>query len=471
MPSVASETNSHAPRHASARHAHRPPQANRAPPSPFDSLVDDAAAPEQSAPRDDAPVTAQADMVKTPAKTKPHGDVTIAGNAARSTESGTPIQTDPAVVETAGDKVGPVEDDGKSKKDSKAVAALVDQIPNTGDDKHADKPAPDVAPVVPIDGAPVTIDAVAVSVEAATTADPPPETKPGPVHAALPLIPPVLPPDLPPAAAPQATLATQKPKPKLADGVLPPTDGDKPIDDTPLPDVTVPETAPIDVQAAVVKSDGKEYIKALVAQSRGEPTPESRRADDTQLPAPIDSDAPGPTPQVSADGPQPLVLNAQAQSISQTSASGALPASQVAPQAALVPFSGIAVEIAGKALAGKNRFEIRLDPPELGRIEVRLDVDRDGNVTSRLVVDRAETLDLLRRDASGLERALQDAGLKTADNGLQFSLRDQSSNWQADFAGSDSASLTVDDTPPGPPDPLQYAYNRTGRAGGLDIRV
>jgi len=69
----------------------------------------------------------------------------------------------------------------------------------------------------------------------------------------------------------------------------------------------------------------------------------------------------------------------------------------------------LAIEIAGKAFAGKNRFEIRLDPPELGRIEVRIDVDHDGNVTSRLTVDRADTYDLLRRDAAGLERALQDA--------------------------------------------------------------
>ena len=57
-----------------------------------------------------------------------------------------------------------------------------------------------------------------------------------------------------------------------------------------------------------------------------------------------------------------------------------------------------------------HRFEIRLDPPELGRIDVRLDVDRDGNVTSRLVIERADTYDLLRRDASTLERALQNAG-------------------------------------------------------------
>ena len=75
--------------------------------------------------------------------------------------------------------------------------------------------------------------------------------------------------------------------------------------------------------------------------------------------------------------------------------------------------------------AGNKHFEIRLDPPELGRIDVKLDVDRDGNVSTRLVVDRADTLDLLKRDASTLERALQQAGLKTSDNALEFSLRQQ----------------------------------------------
>jgi hypothetical protein len=100
-----------------------------------------------------------------------------------------------------------------------------------------------------------------------------------------------------------------------------------------------------------------------------------------------------------------------------------------APQAGpAVPVAGLAVEIAAQMRAGKNRFEIRLDPPELGRIDVRLDVDKDGNVTSRLMVERSDTLDLLRRDAHQLERALNQAGLKTADNALEFSLRDHGSN-------------------------------------------
>jgi flagellar hook-length control protein FliK len=99
--------------------------------------------------------------------------------------------------------------------------------------------------------------------------------------------------------------------------------------------------------------------------------------------------------------------------------------------AAAVPLSGVAIEIATRAVDGDRRFEIRLDPPELGRIDVRLDMARDGTVSSRLIVERAETLDLLRRDAGNLERALQTAGLNTNGSGLEFSLRDGSGNPRA----------------------------------------
>ena len=65
-------------------------------------------------------------------------------------------------------------------------------------------------------------------------------------------------------------------------------------------------------------------------------------------------------------------------------------------------------------------------------------------MTSRLIADRSDTLDLLRRDAAGLERALQDAGLKTADNSLQFSLRDQTMGRdQSNTPGA--VQLVVDD--------------------------
>jgi flagellar hook-length control protein FliK len=126
-----------------------------------------------------------------------------------------------------------------------------------------------------------------------------------------------------------------------------------------------------------------------------------------------------------------------------------------------------------RAQAGRNRFEIRLDPPELGRIDVRLDVDSSGNVTSRLVVERAETLDVLRRDAPELQRALQDAGLKTSDNGLQFTLRDQNFAGRQDRdAPTPAARLIVPDAGVATETAPVGSYNRDRtRSRGLDIRV
>jgi flagellar hook-length control protein FliK len=172
----------------------------------------------------------------------------------------------------------------------------------------------------------------------------------------------------------------------------------------------------------------------------GAPAPAARFADRQEAPAASAPDAPaaprfepsaraGAAPQAFAPA-DPIgalgglsALSAVGNAAASSPAALAPPPSHADPG---VPLAGLAVEIAARALEGKRRFEIRLDPPELGRIDVRLDVGRDGQVTSRLVVERAETLDLLRRDAPALERALHSAGLRTGESGLEFSLRDQS---------------------------------------------
>ena len=137
-----------------------------------------------------------------------------------------------------------------------------------------------------------------------------------------------------------------------------------------------------------------------------------------------------------------------------------------------VPVAGLAVEIVSRAQDGLRRFDIRLDPPELGRIDVRLDVDAGGKVTSRLTVERAETLDLLRRDAPQLERALQHAGLNT-DGGLEFSLRDQNfANREQAPRDVPAARLIVPDDEPAAAEAVRRGYGRLiGLGGGIDIRV
>jgi flagellar hook-length control protein FliK len=162
------------------------------------------------------------------------------------------------------------------------------------------------------------------------------------------------------------------------------------------------------------------------------------------------------------------------------SAIQAVPGAVTAPQHPVVttdavPLAAVPIVIVARAEAGERKFEIRLDPPDLGRIEVQLNVDSSGRATSHLVVDRADTLDLLRRDAPALERALQSAGLTTDNGSLQFSLRGHS------FAGRDQGT-PAPLAPPAPATtaesdsaPLDTALRRYGAAaglgGGIDIRV
>jgi len=168
-----------------------------------------------------------------------------------------------------------------------------------------------------------------------------------------------------------------------------------------------------------------------------------------------------------ATSPPTLTVNVQA------NAAPPGPASANTPH---VPVGALAVHIATQANNGARRFEIRLDPPELGRIDVRLNVARDGQVTTHLVVERAETLELLQRDARQLERSLQDAGLNTSKENMEFSLKDQTlaqggkdqPEGDEDFAsmaeGDDTDKPDVSNDPM--PPPIRYMAT-----SGLDIHI
>jgi flagellar hook-length control protein FliK len=178
------------------------------------------------------------------------------------------------------------------------------------------------------------------------------------------------------------------------------------------------------------------------------------------------------------DSGQPQSINS---ALAQPQMQPAAPTTPVVPQlnvalagSAAVPLSGLAVQIAVTARSGSSRFEIRLDPADLGRIDVRLDVDRQGRVTSHLTVEKPETLAMLRQDAPQLQRALQDAGLKTGDGGLQFSLRDQSSQGQnsRDDSGRNAQRLIVSEDNIVPAVAAGRSYGRIlGSSSGLDIKV
>lgn len=71
---------------------------------------------------------------------------------------------------------------------------------------------------------------------------------------------------------------------------------------------------------------------------------------------------------------------------------------------------------------GSDHIMIQLDPADLGRIEVRMDIHHDGRAHLMMIADNRDTLDMLQRDVRMLERMLQEAGLDTSSQDMQFEL-------------------------------------------------
>ncbi|QRE77667.1 flagellar hook-length control protein FliK [Methylobacterium aquaticum] len=198
-------------------------------------------------------------------------------------------------------------------------------------------------------------------------------------------------------------------------------------------------------------------IAALLAEA-------AKAGDGTDQPPP---GGPVPSPDgIAAPDPSLSTPQAKAGEVAAPAAAETRPA--VSVQA---PLSAVPITIGIRALTGSNRFEIRLDPYELGRIDVSLDIARQhGTVKAHLVVERPETLALLQRDASSLQQALTQAGLDPGTTGLTFSLRDGGGqNPQRDQAGRPQGQ----DRAAAPAEEAQAAspLRNLGQRLGLDLRI
>lgn len=271
---------------------------------------------------------------------------------------------------------------------------------------------------------------------------------------------------------PTAPKATAKASPKAIDGVAPvesATDGAaaSPSATPTKPDAksVAPQGLAIDgdpksrgAALAIANADGAKTEAATIPAAAG--TPRERHVDAMQLP--FDASAAGG-------------LEAVQQALQPASAPASpAPWSVTASHTAAVPLNGVALQIAVTAQSGRSRFEIRLDPAELGRIDVRIDVDRHGQMTSHLTVEKPETLAMLRQDAPQLQRALDQAGFRTGDNGLQFSLRDQGSSGQSSGqeAFRHAQRLIISDDDGVPASLAGRSYGRlSGSGSGVDISV
>jgi len=154
---------------------------------------------------------------------------------------------------------------------------------------------------------------------------------------------------------------------------------------------------------------------------------------------------------------------------------GAQTAQAIKAPAKMVPLpsmKSMALEIVHKAQAGQNRFEIRLDPSELGRVDVKLDFQSDNAVRAHLTVERPETLEMLQRDQKILEKMMQDAGLDLDQEQLTFELKDQEGDHQADENAENTEEATVEEELSSAIDAAIMAqYQNIKGLNGIDVRI
>jgi flagellar hook-length control protein FliK len=209
-----------------------------------------------------------------------------------------------------------------------------------------------------------------------------------------------------------------------------------------------------DVKGATAKNDA---VKAVKTAANGE----TSSADNAKAADAKSDDAGTNPPQsqanatVDASAPKPALQPVQAANNNLSTAGIAAPQTQQPAAAPVLTqnvqvtaqpapnIPALAVEIAAKSQSGAKQFDIRLDPPELGRVDVRLSIDAAGKASAHLTADRPRTLDLLQKDSTSLTRALRDAGLDVSQDGLNFSLRQQASGQDGGNTGNNGPRGTT----------------------------
>ena len=265
--------------------------------------------------------------------------------------------------------------------------------------------------------------------------------------------------------------------PNPADGL--PNQGDAEAE---APEAPLANTAKPAKPAKPAKGLGQEAAEQLAdKKTDAKPSADGAKAAQSQVTA--------PPPVQAAAAPQTFFMTALENSTAPRSGdplTGPVPASSSATGAAgtirigtlpgqsqptQVPAAAIALQMARNLQKGISRFEIRLDPPEMGRIDVRMEIRKDGHVVAHMSVERPETLDLLQRDARALQQALNNAGLQADNDSLNFSLKDQSGDTSGQhLAGGETSNHGMgaeeDEAPALPIYNVNLAMN-----GGVDIRI
>lgn len=84
----------------------------------------------------------------------------------------------------------------------------------------------------------------------------------------------------------------------------------------------------------------------------------------------------------------------------------------------------ISAQIIRRLEGRATRFDIELNPVELGKVEVRLDIDAEGRLQARLAFDNPAAAADLRGRVDDLRRDLEQAGFQLSDDAFSFADRE-----------------------------------------------
>ena len=144
------------------------------------------------------------------------------------------------------------------------------------------------------------------------------------------------------------------------------------------------------------------------------------------------------------------------------------------------PVEQVAVQIKKAIGEGADKINIKLQPANLGKVEVRMEIGKDGVLTANVIAEKPETLELLQRDVRGLEKVLQEGGLKTDTQSFNFSLKEhaqqqaanrrEETNEQPDNNNQNSNEEEAEDAETTASEAVIYGQN-TATDGGVNIMI
>lgn len=157
--------------------------------------------------------------------------------------------------------------------------------------------------------------------------------------------------------------------------------------------------------------------------------PAATASPDNAVKAAVDTSAPAPQAATQASTTSNPLSDA-------SRATATPPALQSAPAATIEVYSRIIERADGRA----QRFEVRLDPAELGRVDVRIEIGADKKVHAVLAAHDSAALSDLMRGQRALERALSEAGIDLADNGVRFEMSNDANRGNANQQQGDAGA-------------------------------